>query len=222
MTRRHPWSLPALTLVAALALTGCTGSSAPDDAPSSATPSAKASSPDASADGSDGASPEASASTGAGSGDGTGDTDDSGSGTDDGAAGGGDVDPTTGALGAIALAAAEAGGAPFAVDAEDGGWVVDVAVDGGAVEVSVDAAGTEVQGTRDADLDADDRAALEDAAVGLPEAVQRVVSTTGGTLREADLESGRSAHWSVSVTVDGAEQEHRVDLATGDVTRDDG
>jgi uncharacterized membrane protein YkoI len=213
--RRHLRSMPALTLVAALALAGCTDDSPSDDATAEGSPavtpsqSAGTATGSAAPDDDPSASPEADEDAASPSAE-----------PSEGSGGDADVDPTTGALAAVALAAAEADGTPYAIDTEAGSWQVDVAVDGASVEVTVDPTGTEVLGTRDDDLDAEDRAALGDATVQLPEAVQRVVSQTGGTLREADLDADAPASWSVSVTVGGAEQEFDVDTATGEVTED--
>lgn len=202
MTHRtaRPAGLAAIALSIGLTLTACSDDT-PDEAPtdtSSATADASGSPADG---GTDGASEEP---------------------TDDAE---GIGDPTTTALAAVATAEAETGGVAFAIDADDAAtsWQVDVAADGGTVEVTVDEAGTEVLSTTSDDLDAADGDALDGANVGLAEAIQRVVGQSGGTVEEADLETGDgAARWNVSVrTQDDTDEDHLVDLADGSVTQGD-
>ncbi|WP_407319623.1 hypothetical protein UQW22_04145 [Isoptericola halotolerans] len=203
----------ALALMLGLTLTACS-----DDPPTAETPVDPGS---ASADPTD----EADAATGDAAGEDD-DGADGGAGTDDG--GGSDAgsealgDRTTTALAAVATAEAEVEGAAYAIGDDDEGssWEVDVALGDETVVASVDGTGGQVLGTETDDLDDDDRAALDAASVGLPEAIQRVVGESGGTLEDAELETdGGVAHWKVSVlTSAGDEEEYLVDLIDGAVT----
>ncbi|WP_277207282.1 PepSY domain-containing protein [Isoptericola croceus] len=211
MTPHHsarPAGLAALSLSLGLVLAACAGDTS-DDAPTDTSTATTRATDEASAETPDGAAG------------------DEGQGPDDTEAddGGSDVlgDRTTTALAAIAAAESEAGGAAYAIHDDATSWEVDVAADDGTIEVTVDGTGTKVLATTPDGLDPADREALDSAVVGLAEAVQRVVGESGGTLQEADLETGDdAARWKVSILpATGGQEEYRVDLGDGSVTRDD-
>ncbi|MEL7977645.1 PepSY domain-containing protein [Isoptericola sp. F-RaC21] len=146
--------------------------------------------------------------------------------TDDGASPSASAAPehrTAAGLLAIATAEKKAGGTAFAIDDPDRDttWEVDVATGKISVEVEVSADGTEVVGTRDDDLDADDRRALADARFSISQAIERTVAKTGGDLDDAELdEDDGRYHWSVTVLVDGVETDYRVGTQDGKVTEE--
>lgn len=138
--------------------------------------------------------------------------------TDDDATASGDI--TQAGLRAIATAEAEVGGTAFAIDDEDDDqtWEVDVAAGDRQVEVEVSADGTQVTGTDDDDLDDDDRAGLQQAQIGIGDAIQTAVAEVDGTLDDAELteDDGQFA-WEVSVDTSDDDIEVHVDITTGDV-----
>lgn len=130
---------------------------------------------------------------------------------------------TAAGLLAIATAEKKAGGTAYAIDDpdRDNTWEVDVATGKISVEVEVSADGTEVVGTRDDDLDADDRRALDAATFSITQAIERAVAKAGGDLDDAELdEDDGRYHWSVTVLVDGAETDYRVGTQDGKVTQE--
>jgi uncharacterized membrane protein YkoI len=136
---------------------------------------------------------------------------------------GGD-DRNTAALEAIATAEDHAGGSPYSIDGSDGNtsWEVEVAVGDRTVEVEVDQAG-EVVETEDDDLGSADRQALDGAQVGLAEAVESALAEADGALQDVELdEEDDRYYWAVTVDVGGDDVDYRVDLVSGEVTRDDG
>ena len=147
------------------------------------------------------------------------DADDDGAGA--GAAGAAGL--TAAGLAALGVAQDGAGGTPYAIDDQDddGSWEVDVAVDDRTVEVLVDADG-KVVATEEDDLDADDRAALDEAKVTLKKAIEAAIDEVGGQLDEAELDEDDGTYrW--KVTVDGADSgdddlEVLVDLMSGKVS----
>ncbi|SKC81128.1 Uncharacterized membrane protein YkoI [Krasilnikoviella flava] len=130
---------------------------------------------------------------------------------------------TAAGLLAIATAEKKAGGTAFAIDDpdRDNTWEIGVATGKISVEVEVSADGTEVVGTRDDDLDADDRQAIADAKFSITQAIERTVATSGGDLDDAELdEDDGRFQWSVTVLVDGAEVDFRVGTQDGTVTQE--
>ncbi|WP_079576497.1 hypothetical protein [Krasilnikoviella flava] len=146
--------------------------------------------------------------------------------TDDGASPSASAVPehrTAAGLLAIATAEKKAGGTAFAIDDpdRDNTWEIGVATGKISVEVEVSADGTEVVGTRDDDLDADDRQAIADAKFSITQAIERTVATSGGDLDDAELdEDDGRFQWSVTVLVDGAEVDFRVGTQDGTVTQE--
>lgn len=130
----------------------------------------------------------------------------------------GDGAVNDGALEAIALAEAEAGGTAYEIDRERNrdGWEVAVAVDGIEIEVFVDLTGTEVLGTeREGSIDRDELDALAGATVSLADAIRTAVDETGSVLDEAEIDVDDGlAYWKVELEDDS---EVKVDVATGDV-----
>ncbi|PRZ04155.1 hypothetical protein BCE75_11176 [Isoptericola sp. CG 20/1183] len=130
----------------------------------------------------------------------------------------GAAEPNAAALRAIAVAEDDAGGTAYAVEGAGASvWEVDVAVDDRTVQVEVNADG-DVLSTGDGDLDVDDRSAVDDAAFALPDAIDRVLAFSGGTLEEAELDD---PHWSVTVDEQGDDVDYRVHLETGELTGDE-
>lgn len=130
-------------------------------------------------------------------------------------------DVTQAALQAIATAEAEAGGTAYEIDDEDDdeAWEVGIAVDDRGVEVKVSADGTTVTGTDDDDDLNDERTGLQQAQVGIADAIETAIAEVGGTLDDAELsdDDGRYA-WEVTVDADGDDDvEVYVDITSGEV-----
>jgi len=149
-------------------------------------------------------------------------------GTDEGASSSASAAPehrTAAGLLAIATAEKKAGGTAYAIDDpdRDNTWEVDVATGTISVEVEVSGDGTEVVGTRDDDLDAGDRRALDAATFSITQAIERTVATSGGDLDDTELdEDDGRYHWSVAVLVDGTETDYRVGTQDGKVVQERG
>ncbi|AEG42985.1 PepSY domain-containing protein [Isoptericola variabilis] len=142
--------------------------------------------------------------------------------SDDASAAGGGDDATAAALAAITAAEDQAGGTAFAVDDADENdtWEVKVRVGDASQEVEVDADG-QVVSTEDGDLDDGDRQALDGAQVTLAEAIESALAEGNGTLDDAELDDEDDTYfWAVTVDEDGDDVDYRVDLASGEVTRD--
>lgn len=126
------------------------------------------------------------------------------------------------ALAAIDLAEQETGGIAFEIDDEDddGSWEVHVAVGDDEIEVTVDAEATEVVSSeREDDLDDDDRRGLDQAGIGLAEAIRLAIQEYGGDapLDDAGISSDDGqAEWEVAFDDD---VEVYLDIADGSVLR---
>lgn len=152
-------------------------------------------------------------------------SEDTASGATSGDAGGTDV--TASGVAAILAAQEEVDGVAFEIDDqdEDGTWEVDVRVGDRSVEVTVDAQGTVVRTDDEDDLDAEDREALDSAAVPLEEAISIALEEVGGQLDDAELDEEDGTYvWKVSVdgTDDGRDDvEVSVDIVSGEVVKVD-
>ncbi len=131
-------------------------------------------------------------------------------------------DLTAAALAAIATAEEHAGGTAYAIDDpdRDNTWEVDVATGDSAVEVEVDIAGSDVVRTENDDLDPDDRRALDDATISLPDAIERTMAEADGTFDDAELDEEDDRYrWSVSVDRGSRDSvDYWVDMQSGEVT----
>ena len=124
-----------------------------------------------------------------------------------------------------AIGAAEEAVGGTAYEVEDAGgrraWTIDVAEGDTSTEVSVAKDGTATPG-EESDLDADDSAALDDAKVGLVEAIEEGRESTDEPFDGAELgEKEGRPQWEVAFTSDPAKEGDDllrvgVDTVTGD------
>lgn len=107
---------------------------------------------------------------------------------------------------AIDLAEKEIGGAAAEMDFDDGRWEIDVIKGTEKHEVVVNAEGTEVLNKEKDDDQADqkDVDALKKAKTSLKDALRTAIDEKGGgTLDEADLETGSTPAWEIEVYPEG-------------------
>ena len=107
---------------------------------------------------------------------------------------------------AIDLAEKEIGGAATEMDFDDGRWEIDVIKGTEKHEVVVNAEGTEIVKKEKDDDQADqkDVDALKKAKTSLKDALRIAVDEKGGgTLDEADLETGSTPAWEIEVYPEG-------------------
>ena len=126
-------------------------------------------------------------------------------------------DLTTTALQAVKTAEAEVGGEAYELDDQDrdGTWEVDVMTADGAFEVKVADDGVTVVDVENEDMDADERAALENSAISLVEAVEKAHAEFGGVLDDVELEE-EDGRWYWEISFEGRDDVY-VNLSDGGI-----
>ncbi|WP_277212017.1 PepSY domain-containing protein [Isoptericola croceus] len=130
------------------------------------------------------------------------------------------------ALQTIAAMEATLGAGVFKIDGNGDGteWKLELARGNQRLKVKVetDDTGLNHRGIDTDDLDDEDRDALDSTQISLSEAIARVVDSTNGVLDKAELEEDDgAAFWEITVHMGDDDEDYRVDLATGAITRDD-
>ncbi|HHV22159.1 MAG TPA: PepSY domain-containing protein [Propionibacterium sp.] len=139
-----------------------------------------------------------------------------------------DQDPETrnaAAAQAISTAADEVGGTPYEIDDadDDGTWEVSVMVDDRSHDVTVSEDGMTVVEQQDEAADDEDRARLDQAGLGLAQAIEAALGEVQGTLDDVELGDDDGAPvWEVSInTAENDDVDVLIDVRDGSVLRVD-